>query len=74
MSFHGPIERLLDTVIKPFRGEFCTWPRGADELRASVWSARSSLPLSNAPPQPKRQQAARSRHTRNIPSSRELSH
>ena len=39
---------------------------GADELRASVWSAGSLLPLSNARPQPKRQQAARSRDIRNI--------
>ena len=65
-GFQGPIERLFCTVIKPFWGDFCTWPRGADELRASVWSARSLLPLSNARPQPKRQQAARSRVIRNI--------
>jgi hypothetical protein len=47
------------------RGAPDTLADGPDELRASVWSAGSLLPLSNAPPRPKPQQAARSRDIRN---------
>ena len=47
-DFHGPIERLAETAIKPFRGDFQP-AGGAGEPRASVWSAGSLLPLSDRP-------------------------
>jgi len=50
-------------------GTLCRLTGGADELRASVWSASSLLPLSSARPQPKRQQPARSRDIRNEPAT-----